>query len=67
LRDQVEAEQSALRDRKLEREARQLRRRLELAEAQQEPPPPPTDLFHRWPAEDGMRAISSESGSVRES
>jgi hypothetical protein len=67
LRDQVEAEQSALRDRKLEREARQLRRRLELAEAQQEPPPPPTDLFHRWPAEDNMRAISSESGSVRES
>ena len=44
LRDQVEAEQSALRDRKLEREARQLRRRLELAEAQQEPPPPPTGL-----------------------
>ena len=41
LREQVEAEQVALRDRKEEREARRLRRQLELAEAQHELPPPP--------------------------
>ena len=48
LREKVEAEQEALRQKRMEREARRLRRQLELAEANQElpPEPPPPQQQH---------------------